>query len=67
MDYKKLKFAKPTGPNGAFHIIGADNRSLCGNYGMFGKFSGAQLEGHEEYLKGQDCKSCFKKAKLKTE
>ena len=63
-----LFFTKPLPASNRYHIFrDGDQRSLCGKYGMF-RIDPDQCErvgGSEAYDKGQDCKACFRKAKLK--
>ncbi len=67
MEYKDLYFTQPLLSSRMYHIFGKDNRSLCGDYGMLrrSKELCTDITGKEKYKKGQDCKKCFRKAKLK--
>lgn len=49
-----------------FHVFDDENRSLCGKYAIvrFKTALATKLMGNEVYVKGQDCKACFIKAKL---
>lgn len=51
----------------SFHVFNrADNRSLCGKFAMIrvDETKIAKVSGDEKYVKGQDCKACFRKAGL---
>lgn len=51
-----------------FHVFDEDDqdRSLCGRYGMLIKDPDQclRINGTEQWVKGQDCKPCFRKAGL---
>lgn len=51
-----------------FHVFDADDcdRSLCGRYGMIVKHSDQcdEITETTKWVKGQDCKACFRKAGL---
>ena len=52
-----------------FHVFGQDNRALCGKAMMLTveKNQCEDVKGNEAYMRGQDCKACFKKAGLTVE
>lgn len=65
---EKLYLTYPNDRAG-FHIFDEDDRSLCGKWMMFAKRESecTPIAGSERYVKGQDCKACFRKAGLPTE
>ncbi len=66
MEFKDLCFSQPTLSSRVYHIFGKDNRSLCGVYTILrrSKELCTDVIGTEKYKRGQDCKACFRKAKL---
>jgi len=63
---KNLYFAVPYPANKRYHVFDENNKSLCGVYAMLKPSDDIRtpVKGTEVYIKGQDCKSCFKKAGL---
>lgn len=65
---ENLRITQPLPANNKYHIFDKENgnRSLCGSYGMLrmNEDMCEPVTGKEMYSKGQDCKSCFKKAGL---
>lgn len=65
MDLTKLYVTHP-GHGRSFHIYGEDQRALCGRSMMFWKDSKQceSVTNDTRWIKGQDCKACFRKAGL---
>jgi hypothetical protein len=63
----KMYFSMPEPASNLYHVFGDDHRSLCGGFAILNSNKNAQVkvQGTETWSKGQDCKSCFRKAKLK--
>lgn len=65
-----LFISYPFPVNSTYHVFNkSDRRSLCGRFAMLIVTADSQepVTGNETYKKGQDCKSCFKKAGLKVD
>ena len=65
MDTSKLYITHP-GYGRVFHVYGEDDRSLCGTSAMLRKNLDhcTRITEETNWLKGQDCKACFRKAGL---
>lgn len=67
INYDNLYLTQPN-PAANYHIFDKTNKhkSLCGKYQMIflDKNNIEKVNGTEVYSKGQDCKTCFKKAGL---
>ena len=69
MSDEKLYFSKPSNMR-IYHIFkGKGGTSLCNKVLLLfaDKDAFDEVKGNETYKKGQDCKSCFRRAELKTE
>lgn len=64
-----MYFSKPAPASDLYHIFKDDNRSLCSGYAILNVDENEKMDvkGTETWSKGQDCKACFKKAKLNIE
>lgn len=60
-----MYFTRPA-LNTTYHIFGDDDRALCGKWMMWSKDPEMcePVKGNEVYRKGNDCKTCFRKAGL---
>lgn len=63
-----LFLTQPLPVSKLYHVFKVGNRSLCGRFAILfpDETIMNKVEGTETWKKGQDCKSCFKKAGLKT-
>ena len=65
MDTSKLYIAHP-GHGRVFHVYGEDDQALCGRSMMLRKVPELcdTVTDETRWVKGQDCKACFRKAGL---
>lgn len=65
MDLTKLYITHPDHGR-SFHIYGEDHRALCGRSMMLTRDPGlcTRITAETGWVKGQDCKACFRKAGL---
>ncbi len=67
MENSDLYIAHPEAGSRTFHIFKAvDDRSLCGSYMLWRRDPRqcSEIADRTTWVKGQDCKACFRKAGL---
>ena len=66
--FEGMYFTQPQ-PFSRYHIFDKNDRSLCGKWAMFTKNKDlcTDVTGKETFRDGDDCKLCFRKAKLRVD